>query len=273
MSALQLPFVLNDTISVPANTKREPTGIALQNPLQDGLLIDSIRIVTAPTATPDSFNSSVRVRFKLGNVPITDFTHLSCLHSTQHNKWILDTPLYVPPRGYLVPELWHSNEWGVGTASIEVTYFARRTVERPTKITVPWVCEYTTPGIDGGTDNQIFTSKATDLRNPFEDPVRIRRFVGRISSSALSANNAGLLRFQYLTAAMYDHQRRIVVRDRTPFGTLFNVNDSTWQASAVLPPRGYYNVVLNANLSPLSSSLSPLIYAMVSMVGEHEVYL
>jgi hypothetical protein len=235
-------------------------------------LIDSIRIVTVNDSVPDRFNSSVRVRFEYGGVPLVDYVHLSCLHGTQDNKWVLDTPLYIPPRGYLVPDLWNSNEWGAGTANIEVTYFARKTFERPNKIKVPWVSEFITPGFTGGS-NQIFNSKATELRNPFDDTVTIKRFVGRVSSSSLSANNAALLRFSYLACAMYDHQRRIVVRDQTPFGTLFNVNDSTWQSPANLPGRGYYIVKLNANVSVLSSSQSPLMYAMVSMVGEHEVTL
>lgn len=266
------PIILNDTISVPANTKRAPTGIGLQNPFQEGILIDAIRICTAPNAVPDRFNSSVRVRFNLDSQVIGDYTHLSCLHGTQDNKWVLDTPLYVPPRGYLTPDLWNTNEWAQGTASIEVTYYARKTFERPHKIKVPWFCQYTTPGFDGGT-NLTMISKATDLRNPGDTPINIRRFVGRVSSSSLSANNSALLRFNYLQVQMYDHQRRIVVRDKTPFGTLFNVNDSTWQSPATLPPRGYYIVTLTANVSPLSTSQSPLMYAMVSMIGEREVIL
>lgn len=266
------PVILNDTITVPANTKISPTGIGLQNPFQVGLLIDAIRIVTVPVAVPDSFNSSVRVRFMLDNVPITDYTHLSCLHTTVSNKWVLDTPLYVPPRGYLVPDLWNSNEWNVGTATIQVTYYCRKTFERPTKIKVPWVCEFVTPAMDGGA-NITVVSKPTDLRNPFEDAITVKRFMGRVSSSGLSANNSALLRFQYLAVSMFDHQRRIVVRDKTPFGALFNVNDSSWQAPARMPGHGYYIVNMNATLASLSSSQSPRMYTMISLVGEHEVTL
>lgn len=268
------PVVLNDSIIVPANTKVGPSGIGLQNPFQEWIKIDSVRIVTAPiNATPDKFNSSVRVRFMLGNVPITDYVHLSCLHGTQDNKWVFDTPLYVPPRGFLVPDLWNSNEWGAGTATIQVTYYARMAKEGPPKdgkIKVPWACEFVSPALQGGADITL-NSKPTDLRNPFDDTIAVKRFIGRISSSALSANNAGLLRFQYLTASLFDHQRRIVVPGTPPFGTLFNVNDSTWTSPANLPGHGYYIVTLNAALSSFSSSLSPPIYVMVSLVGEHEV--
>lgn len=266
------PIVLNDTITIPANSKRSPTGIGLQNPFQDWIQIDSIRILTQPSSVPDQFNSSVRVRFMLGNVPLTDYVHLSCLHGTQDNKWVFDTPIYVPPRGFLVPDLWNSNEWVAGTAVIEVTYFARIVRNPPRKFKVPWVCEFVTAPLDGGTD-LIINSKATDLRNPFDDTVVVKRFVGRVSSSSLSAANGALLRFSYLTVSMYDHQRRIVVPGKVPFGTLFNVNDSTLTAPANLPPRGYYIVTLNAALSNFSASQSPRIFVMISMVGEHEVTL
>lgn len=264
--------VLNDSIAVPANAKRSPTGIGLQNPFQSWIQIDSIRIVTAPSVTPDKFNSSVRVRFMLGNVPITDYVHLSCLHSTQDNKWVLDSPIYVPPRGFLVPDLWNSNEWGAGTATIDVTYYARICRNPPPRFKVPWVCEFVTAPLDGGAD-LIINSKFTDLRNPFSDTISVKRFVGRISSSSLTANNAALLRFSYLNVSMFDHQRRVVVPNGVPFGTLFNVNDSTWTAPANLPARGYYIATLNAALSNFSASQSPLIFVMISMVGEHEVTL
>jgi hypothetical protein len=268
------PIILNDSITIPANAKRSPTGIGLQNPFQEWIQIDSIRIVTAQVATnsPDQINSSVRVRFMLGNVPITDYVHLSCLHGTQDNKWVLDTPIYVPPRGFLVPDLWNSNEWNAGTATVEVTYYARIVRNPPRRFKVPWICGFVTAPLDGGSD-VIVNSKATDLRNPFDDTISVKRFVGRVSSSGLSANNSALLRFSYLNVSMFDHQRRIVVPGRVPFGTLFNVNDSTWTAPANLPSRGYYIATLNAALSHFSSSQNPRIFVMISMVGEHEVTL
>lgn len=270
------PIVLDSTVTVGGGEKLAPSSeIALRNAFDEPLLVDAVRMMT----TSLRLGEEIRVRFDLDEFQVSDFTPIPLYFASSHNFWIPDTPIHVRAHGRLVPQFWNTNEFGDGSQTIRVTYLARKMPKnhrRDSKVKLPWVCSYIGTGRDGGA-NSTENSKSTQLCNPFSTPVSVRRFTGRVAANYNSVWNGtdeiSDLNFRDVTTRMFDHQRRFVVRDPTPFGVLFSNNDWTWPVSAILPPHGYYTAQVDTLLSSYSSGRSSLLYPMIGMIAEREVTL
>lgn len=294
------PVLLSATFAVPVNSVR---GLAdstqLQNPSRTAMWLDEIRVFAhfpqeRSQADVQDINLQLRISLKLGRIPITNgFVPIALmgkvLNPTEFilegnggfHTWKLPKPLYIPAGEYLIPEIQHIGFASItDTPDIRITYAGRSLPSdhpRPPVLNFPWVTAYVTPNRGVG----VFTDQSyeTDLVNPFNEPLRVQRFVGDVvladsNNNATRGNNrpACSIGSRFTTVRMANSNGAILVRDPTPFNHLFNVTDRTWTVNALLPPKGFYTTFLNQDYSLLDLS-GVTITSMISMVGHREVKL
>lgn len=165
--------------------------------------------------------------------------------------WRLPHPLYVPADSVLIPQFQHrgliNNE-----VIVRISYSARSIAPGaapPKKLAIPYAAFYAAKLIDAavvGTDNSF----ETDLVNPFDEPIIIQRFGGRIffiqnafgSTFAQEATDlAGDQAGANYTVRMQDSFGRNLIQNFIPFRTAFSGVTRTWEVDrAVMDPKSYY---------------------------------
>lgn len=195
--------------------------------------------------------------------------------------WHLPKPLWMSPDAILTPTVKRTNEGSIANVTVRCTVLGRAINSSdpvPKTIDVPWVASWVGATRSMGTDNTD-QSEGQHLVNPFAVPLKVQRFIGRIKATTSdgtttvteamsqgSDNNSDSAAYsQWLLVRMNDSRGRIVVRDYTPFGLLFNQVDRSWSVDALLNPREYYKVLLDEKFSNITGTdkLTP----HISMVG------
>lgn len=275
----------------------------LKNPHGTPILIDEIRFNVQPANAAGSADRHVagdlRVQLKLGRVPLTNgFVPIwsLCLGVNQTfganaeqvvqqsgdravapslYTWHLPKPLYVPTGGYLDP-LFQNAAVHFNTAKTCRIVYAGRVLSAdapiPEKIHVPWATAFVGASKAAGTDTTE-QSREHHLVNPFDVPLKVQRFIGRLAQvigSFAEAPSAGAVdaALQLATIRMVDSGGRIVIRDPTPFNHVFSIKDRAWTVNAVLPPRGFYVAYFDERYSSLSGNA---IQVFLSMIGHRTV--
>lgn len=163
-----------------------------------------------------------------------------------------------------------------------VSYACRRADKgiEPKENWYPYIASFTTPNfqMSSATDPFLFESTSNDLVNPYSTPVMVDRFVGFIGCNEAPAGPPSVVPDflyvgEFLTTKMLDSNGNPVVRDKTLFNSLFNLQNNSWQAKGVLWPHEYYIVQVSyednlaKNLALLNVLVPPVTNASVVMIG------
>lgn len=293
------------TRSIPANGAEGVTDqLRLQNPRKTPILIDEIRFNVSPGASTVAVRhvaGDLRVDLRLGRTPLTngfvpiwnlclgvnqsfgagiasvpdqggDFARAPSLYT-----WHLPRPLYIPANDHLDVTVQNIAVHFDTSKTCRVVYAGRVIDPKapvPDVIDVPWATAFVGTANAAGTDATEQT-REHHLNNPFKVPLRVQRFIGRISqvngsradAASAAAVNAAL---QYVTIRMVDSQGKVVIRDPTPFSHVFSIKDRAWTVNALLPAHGFYIAYFTEDYSPLAGNA---LQVYLSMIGHRQVRL
>ncbi len=311
------PLILQAQISPPAGGGS--FGLAdttrLENPFQAPMWLDEIRfrlpLQSQGTSSSEAW-SSISVQLKLGNLQLTQgFVPIGLLGKVLNDSvlvnnpgvgdtqlenspsvftWKLPRPLFIPARELLRPTIYFSPYSGAPNKTVTIIYCCRplpKGTPEPKTLHLPWVTSYVPPTLT--TPNAVDTinhSTPADLYNPWDQELRVQRFIGRFMAqgipaagaeddgnmdmaSALVDLNTGLITSGTFVTAQ-DSYNNILIRDVTPFTNVFCQVDRSWTVNCILPPKGFYLFTIDRQWNAVST---PAITATVgiSMVGYREV--
>ena len=299
------PIHLTASTTLRSGRESGVNAAALKNPTEDPMEICEIKInlqAVESAYTVGSFiGQPVGMRLDLGKIPLTNgyvpswvfgkpwnmgnyyyggatAVGSSSMYGFANYVWRLSKPLYVPGGSVLVPTLKHFG-YGIGDINVQISYSGRGYGGKysPTKVFVPWVCNYTSKALDYTSTAQTDSSNELDLVNIFDQPLRVDRFVGIIgrttgtdtASPALIQDNADMSG-AYLSARIVSSFGEPLVRNFVPFGALFPAVQPSWECEHVMPPRTYYKVYLSKAAATTGSALYTA-NANVSLVGWREM--
>lgn len=292
---MQTPIILSTTAAVPSGgTLGVVDPAALRNPFKGPMWLDEIRIAMNTGAAMGMgicrarFEISPKHRLTNGFVPIwnlgkrmcadEDFNITNVTFATQKfMSWRFPRPLYLPEDVTVSPELYNSGQYSQQTATFRITYVGRSIQDEPVpKVAhVPWAAGWVGVSNVGGTDASDLSNES-NLVNPHDQPLYLQRLIGRILDG--SSNNecmsigsftTAAAVFQYITASIVGSNGETLVRDQTPFATLFHHPDRCWDTHTVLHPHGFYIAYLSELLSnvPVATAFQP----MLSIIGHRDV--
>jgi hypothetical protein len=244
----------------------------------------------------------LHVQMRLGGFSLTKgFVPIWCLGkllnpleqrgSFQGYTWRLPKPLLVPPGKPLEitfaavnPAVTRYDAGNNSTMDLHIGVVGRLLPAMywvPQKIDIPWVAHWQSAvkTTGGAGDVYVQSSTPTDLVNPFEEPVFVHGFLGRMifrfsadfAEVGGSDGDGGEISSNFTTVRMASSYGTIIVRDPTPFSHLFSNTDRQWRVSAVLPPKGFYTVTLAQNYATVTAGSDA--YAQISVVGHRQVTL
>lgn len=190
----------------------------------------------------------------------------------------LAKPMLLLPGEYIEAAFYHAGV--LDTTALTARFLARGHVADPESLSddhtrnLPWFSAFVGK-LQTANADATEQSKESDLRNPFDVPLKLDRMVGVIGSVIAGTDfgayndpdaiDAGL---QYCTATMVDESGRAIVRDLTPFAHLFQIRDFTWPVKAVMPPRSFYLLNLIERYSKINTTNT--LQVMCSIVGSRE---
>jgi hypothetical protein len=284
---------------------------SLQNPFRTAMLVDEFRFFfTVLAPAPTDFTSYLNVAFryradiKLGRAPLTNgFVPTGLLSPLVQETgplitaatgnalgsflpkmsftWPLKKPLYVPPTEQLIIRAQCLDPFGTLGQSISpyVAVAARslpRDFPEPETVCMPWASAFVSPEAELF-GNSLFTTTTaeTDLVNPFAEPVRVHRFMGRMYNNALFGPGVdqfveapnGLSTRTLVRAA--DSLGTIIVRDPTPFTQLFFFGLRSWEPKALAAPKTFYIFSVDQDYSDVQGAGAAGFG--ISMIGDREV--
>ena len=195
--------------------------------------------------------------------------------STTRNKsfylWRLPKPLFVPPGSVLNASISRlaADGWSLDdTDALPVTIaYACRALPQgtpvPREIAVPYVGVW----VDdlGGTNE---TNSGDNLKNPFQLPLHVQRFVGRLRQYYADGTNASDRENDFssstdFTVAMKDSNGRDLIRDLLAFNEVFDLQTRSWLCPFTLGPRERIIARVGGKVTATSTTLEPII----SMIG------
>jgi hypothetical protein len=268
------PVILTGTISgLAANVVGSMTDErALQNWTKSPLRVDEIHFQpindmgTIPSA-PVLFEIQMRV----GNAPITNgFISLYSMtwpkerayeHRYRGRRISFSKPVYLAP-GERIHVLARHSATGQ-TWDLEVLAWTRATPAIRLQHFLPWICGYTS--VARVENAGVFSEQiGRDVfNNSFNVPIHVERFIGRMFYNAeeiegetilsVGSTNTAIYRFPYdqVRVRIEDHLGNKVVRDRTPFGVVFEGIRKSWVVNVLLQPKGFYNIALEGTLATI----------------------
>lgn len=284
-----LPIALySGSRSVPANGRsRFADEQGIRNPIPGGIWVDAVHIaeLNAPYADDVSIGAYIDVQFSLGPYKFSnDFIPVYVLaprddsrtqRFMQYATWHLPKPLYIPQGGVISPEFMNRDS---STHTVRVVFKGRHhgPSPAPSMIDVPWIGLWKGARRSGSTDTSD-QSNQSHLLNPFNMPLEIERFTAALigSSSTTNTLDSGSLAtatslFTSIFIRMIGSDGKIIIRDRTPWGSVFNLEDNTWWAKSSLGPKewiiAYVDELLSGVTYPDANNFDPYI----AMVGSRK---
>lgn len=281
----------------------------LENPFQGPMWLDEVRFILPDVngGTLGLSWSSIYARFSLTGLPLTqanvpislfgkalnDDVEFQDESGTQPFRftWKLPKPLFIPAREYLRPTLYYAPYSGAATVNVTVAYACRPLpvgTPTPKKLHLPWVAPFVTPFVAVGTAaaDRVDESQPSDLYNPWNQDLYVQRFMGRLmvqgggeerynmalasatpNMQAYGAGSASPSIGAFVTAQ--DSFNNILIRDPTPFAHLFSAVDRSWTVNCKLPPKGFYQFLLERFWSTPAAGLTAALG--MSMIGWREV--
>ncbi len=303
------PIHLTAFATLQANTAGSGVNaVALKNPSNLPMEIYEIRFLIRTTNTilteantGNLTGHSVACKLSLGNVPLTaGFIPLLMFGKCDYGSreapnfkfWShtmrLSKPLFVPAGSAIVPSFAHKG-YTTSDIVVRISYAGRNMSAsyRPKKVFIPYVSCFSSKPFDTfSTTADLDNSTETDLLNPFDMPLHVERFIGRMgvfdntppddSNPATPPGAISDVAFgfdaiaRYTTLRMTDSNGNQIIRDYTSFANAFNYLTRAWETDFELPPKGFYTVFLKkaASGQTLTRYLNQV---FVSMVGYREL--
>ncbi len=283
----------------------------LENPFQAPMWLDEICFRLPGDGDSGRNWSSIRVDLKLGQTPITHgFVPISLLGKVLNNStvggefeevasallpncftWKLPKPLYIPARELLRPTIYFDPFSGSGSSTTPVTILYRcRPIPKgtppPQTMQIPWVTYFQPPylALSGGpaANDREDQSTMSDIFNPWDEPLHVQRFVGRLFCQGIKGEEQGNISLASAqvnldtgniefgtTVTAQDSFNNILIRDPTPFAHVFNFIDRSWTVNALLPPKGFYLFTIDRKWAEYNLAITATLG--LSMVGWREV--
>lgn len=300
---MRSPILLNSSVSLPPGATREPEVQALRNPFKVPMLVEEIRFGLMNGIKADSTGWAsgwtgmlpiqIQVELTLGRAPLTKHfvpvgvlgkrligASLPILLSSAETipdtavmtnnviVWKLPKPLYVPPSELLAPKFLYNASSG-STQTIYIQY-ACRTLSKddpvPKKIYVPWASAYITPPSADGI--LISDSTEADIVNATDQMLNVERFVGYSASYGafveVDPPPTDIIPRLYQMIQAVDSFGNVLVRDPTPFATVFNSMDYSWTVNTKLQPKGFYLFHIEQDVP---ASIAAATRVAIGMVG------
>lgn len=306
------PILLRVSQTVQPNAEQETQSLAMMNPSGEPMEIRSF-LFSAFQAEPSiqtlaniggMYSIALRVAGKPltnGPIPMWNFGPAISLGgetvfeqapvggirntSIASYRWMLDRPLYIPAGVSIEVSI---RSTGSFSKPVTVGVTASGSVvphkPKPSRVDVPWVCVYASKSFNWDEEGSD-ASPETQLINPFDVPLEVSRFVGRINqltdyfAGDLSSNDTtefiipsvlGLYG-QTFKVKMNDSSGNPVVRVATMFRNVFEAKNRSWELGVTLAPRQYYKIFLEkgvlAGASLVAGIKSSRASVVVSMVG------
>lgn len=250
----ELPIVLETTFAVAANGEAGPSKLSdLINKYRAPMWVDEIRISATGYSNFFSIFSQTQTRILFGRYPLThDFVPTGVLAprwpGDGHIVMRFHKPLYVTPQDLPVPTI--RSEVSL-TIRFSLVGRLAPTLPANSKIWVPYVTAFAGTAVTAG-DTSAQQSKRTDLANPFRTPLTVRFFLGRRTISTSSAGTGTANNQPPMDVRISDYLGRPIVRDPSPFLSLFNIRDQAWAVNTILPFGGYF--VANVDVDATDAS-------------------
>lgn len=268
----------------------------LRNPFASGMWMYSMRFQFSQTTLATLRAPLVEAQFWMGKYffmagtvpvyvldriynPFTDMAINTCgpLESTDSEVvhpnylWKFQKPLYVPEGGVVVAKLFNNSTVTIGARLGYVCQEAPGPV--PPEWCIPFAASYTAPGGIGGAALFTDVSAESDLVNPYDEPVFVRRMVGRIARDRLvdaQYFNQALVG-SALQLRMTSSSGRAVLRDSAPFTHVFPPTHKQWLTNSVLPPQGYYVAAIEQNYASFGALSANTFQPIIGMSGYRKV--
>ncbi len=286
MPRQETPLLLQASFTLPPGQQLGPLTEGLRNPLRTAMWVDEIRFRVGAGSASDAVRD-IRARFTLRGRPISNWVHLwgfsrlfdptnSLVPVFDKAIWRPREPIYVGASDYLTVQLWNSNESGAGaTQTAQISYAGRSIAPGappPTTLWLPWVCEWLGTPRAFGSDYVTEQSKASDLRNVTGLPLRVQSLIGRMRfATSPTDGDIHQTMYRYASVRIVDDAARTIVRDKTPFGHLFDSSDKSLPMHSMLAADGYYIVQYDAQFAAIAGAGTAQPY--ISMVGDREIRL
>ncbi len=287
------PLLVTATGTVTPRSTGGVNAIALKN--SSNAPIEIHRIAFTISATSDAasqFNpQNLGVKLDLGSialtngfVPAANFGPRQIVEAsgatdtgiyTSQVIWKLGRPLFIPPGGALVPTFEHRAR-GIISMDVRADYSGQKMPVgyKPKKVFLPYVSSYVSSVFDASESGSDMSSE-TDILNPFNEPIFIERFVGRVSvftnESQVDLDNLVLPIGSY-TIRMVDSRGHRIVRDPAVFGQVFWNPLRTWELGGKVQLDSGAHVIVELFKTSLGLTENTVFtQAAVSLVGWREI--
>ncbi len=291
LASVRRPIVVTSEVTVDANATKSPDLLKLKNPTGEHFVIREIRFSLRPVAGTGAWyftGGAVAAKFDLGtqaltnaHVPVWNFGRYvareadGAVYGTPNQfQWKLKHPIYVPAGAGLACEFQHR---GMVSASIvaSVTYLGHSyDGAPPTTVRLPWVASYSSKVfrvLDADSD----LSSSADLMNPFDAPVYLERFTGRLNFVRPSTDqNFAFLADRTVFIRMRHSSGVPMVREFTHLRQVFGVYPHSWeQRGTILAPGACYLVDVDKRATTVVPDQDQTVQATIGMVGWRELKL
>lgn len=203
--------------------------------------------------------------------------------------WRLQRPIFVPAGSVLLPKFQHQNLIP-DDISIQITYsgVTLPATYRPKKLVLPWVAYWTADGVVYNAAS-VQLSLENDLVNPWDEPLHVQRFVGRINYSGnissvppserftmgLNATGNGLAEMigKYFTLQMTHSSGANIIQSPTKFESVFYSSRRAWDINVTIPPKSYFIVQMSKIADAIASGSTAALrfQPIIGMVGFREI--
>lgn len=262
-----------------------PSGVRIENPYKMPMLVDEIRVATAP-----GHFDRVRLQLKYGRQELTaGFVQLpligrtlnwSALHQGRLDTyvWRFAKPIFLPAGASLQPTVRYQADSGAGggPVTVHITMAGRAlpaSTPTPALIDLPYIAKYETPYI-GPNAVGAYQSTENDLKNPFSEPLNVERLLFAIpildgtADGLVEATNGDYLRLlyahEYYKVRFYDSRGAVLLRDLTAIGDVMSSQDRSWRVNVPLASGAYFTTEVEVTTPALhlESTNSRLLLAM-----------
>lgn len=173
--------------------------------------------------------------------------------------WHLPKPLYMPPGAALLVSAQAINSAAAADGS-QVS-IAGRMLDEPLKakeFPIPYATAFIAP-----TNQATSNSSEMDLGNPFQVPLHVQRFTGRIqrAGSGWSAEDRANTK---TTVKMETNRNVTIVRDYTPFYDVFDESRRAWNVGVTLDPKERVDAAIAGGSAYADSST---VTPMIGLIG------
>ena len=293
-----------DVTLVPGGVSAIGRPESLKNPFRAGMWLDEIRfLLTSEEQYLDaSYGLLIDAKFDLGRNPLTNqYVPIAMLGKLLNPNpdpgsfaapavftWHMPKPFYVPANNLVMPNFRFTQRVNLApetAVNVRLTYVGRSlepSAPEPDVIHVPWATPFIGQRRDtvfGVPQHFVEDSTHADLCNSFNGDLHLQRFIGRILRSQAGfeqtefpAEDVGVFSQEAITVRITNADARITVKDGTPFGHLFDIQDRAWTVNTLLRSKGFYLAHIDERLPASPSERFPVsVQPFISMIGWRDV--